>query len=49
MKQDADSLFNAAYCLNTGTGTDQDLERCVIAGANIDQYLVHDIVGFGSV
>lgn len=30
-KQDADSLFNAAHCLNTGTGTDQDLQRCVIA------------------
>lgn len=32
MKQDADSLFNAGHCLATGTGTVQDLERCVFAG-----------------
>lgn len=30
MRQDADSLFNAAHCLAHGLGADQDLTRCVM-------------------
>lgn len=51
MKQDGDSLFNAAHCLARGIGTDQDVERFVSAGfRNISinsSYIAQTYVWFG--